>query len=209
MSISSAYNQWASTYDHDRNLTRDLDHVTAQSQLADLRVGSVLEAGCGTGKNSPFYASIAQQVTALDFSEGMLGVARTRPGCENVTFVRHDLLTPWPTPAHSADLVAFNLVLEHIEDLTPVFAQAARTCKPAAIVYVSELHPFRQYRGGQARFQAGDSEVRVTAFRHHISDFVRAAEAVGLTFAKIGEWWHVEDTPDDPPRLLTLQFIKP
>jgi hypothetical protein len=72
---------------------------------------------------------------------------------------------------------------------------------------ISELHPYRQYRGGQARFRAEDgSEIRVPAFTHHISDFVHAAERSGLTLRHLGEWWHDEDARADPPRLLTLLF---
>lgn len=209
MSIGHAYAQWAPTYDQDRNLTRDLDRQVTRQLLAGHRTATLVEAGCGTGKNTAFYASLAEDVVALDFTEAMLDKARRREGCANVRFLRHDLSTPWPVSQGSAGLIVFNLVLEHIDDLANVLAHAVSACRGGAVVHISELHPYRQYGGSQARFCSVDGEVRIPAFVHHVSDYVRAAELHGLRLHRLGEWWHEEDQPGRPPRLLTLQLIKP
>jgi ubiquinone/menaquinone biosynthesis C-methylase UbiE len=65
-----AYNDWSSTYDQDRNLTRDLDRTVTRNILANLRCQSVLELGCGTGKNSALLSEIGKRVYAFDFSAG-------------------------------------------------------------------------------------------------------------------------------------------
>jgi len=70
MSIQKAYNDWSSAYDTDENLTRDLDQKVTREELADLHFNSILEIGCGTGKNTAFLAQIGAHVHALDFSEG-------------------------------------------------------------------------------------------------------------------------------------------
>lgn len=216
MSIDLAYSQWAATYDHDRNLTRDLDGQITPQILAGIvpragKFGLIIEAGCGTGKNTPCFAAVARDVLAMDFSRGMLAQARTRLARLNVGNVRFheaDLLAPWPCASEEADCVSCNLVLEHIEDMRPVFAEAARVLAPGGRFFISELHPFKQYRGSQARFvDASGATVPITAYQHHISDFTGLAHATGFAIERLDEWWHDEDA-DQPPRLLTLLLRK-
>jgi ubiquinone/menaquinone biosynthesis C-methylase UbiE len=204
----TAYDNWSETYDRDRNLTRDLDHTVTQAAFANLRFSSVLEIGCGTGKNTALLASVAAKVHALDFSDGMLAQAKTKVLSDNVTFTVADLTRPWPCAAQSADLVVCNLVLEHIGDLSFVFAEAARVLVADGKFFVCELHPFRQYQGAQARFQTNQAMTEIPAFVHHLSDFTTAADANGLVLERFREWWHEEDQ-DKPPRLASFMFRKP
>lgn len=206
MTIDDAYDRWSPNYDTDRNLTRDLDAAVARQLLGGRRFANILEAGCGTGKNTALFAAIGEAVQALDFSAGMLERARSKVKAPHVRFATADLTRPWPAPAASFDLIAFHLVLEHIRDLGPVFEQAARCLVPRGTVFVSELHPFRQYLGGKARFTAADETSReIDAFVHHVSDFLGAAAAHGLRLLSLREWWHDEDA-GKPPRLITLEF---
>ena len=207
MNTRTAYDSWSETYDRDRNLTRDLDHEVTRATLASFRFSSVLEIGCGTGKNTALLASIAAKVHALDFSDGMLAQAKTKVSADNVTFTVADLTRPWPCAARSADLIVCNLVLEHIGDLSFVFAEAARVLVVDGKFFVCELHPFRQYQGSQARFQHDQTTAKIPAFVHHLSDFTNAAEANGLVLERFQEWWHEEDQ-DKPPRLASFMFRK-
>ncbi|NTU56864.1 MAG: methyltransferase domain-containing protein, partial [Anaerolineales bacterium] len=72
MDIQNAYNEWSDIYDTNANLTRDLDSTVTRSLLANRRFDSILELGCGTGKNTVFFAEIGGRVHALDFSQGMV-----------------------------------------------------------------------------------------------------------------------------------------
>jgi len=78
MNIQEAYTDWSATYDVDRNLTRDLDQLATRETLSNLRFKSILELGCGTGKNTALLAQIGEHVLALDFSEGMIEKAREK-----------------------------------------------------------------------------------------------------------------------------------
>src|SRR6476659_3491077 len=71
MSIQNAYNEWSDTYDTDQNLTRDLDQKVTREALTNLHFESILEIGCGTGKNTTFLAQVGTRVHAMDFSEGV------------------------------------------------------------------------------------------------------------------------------------------
>ena len=206
MSVREAYDDWSASYDADRNLTRDLDARVTREVLAGRRFGSILEAGCGTGKNTAFYAEIGGGVSAMDFSYRMISMARQKVRAGNVRFLLADLTRPWPWKPDSFDLVACNLVLEHVEDLSFVFAGAARVLKRGGSFFVCELHPFRQYQGKQAVFSGVDGETRIPAYVHHISDFTRAAEENNMRFGDLREWWHEEDA-GKPPRAVEFMFI--
>ncbi len=209
--VAQAYDRWAETYDSQDNRTRDLDAVVLRTHGPGIRGRAVLELGCGTGKNTEWLAANCRTVTALDLSEGMLTAARARVSASHVSFVQHDLLTPWPVADGTMDLVVGNLVLEHIRDLSPVFRECARVLRRGGKLYLSELHPARQLRGAQAHFtdvSSGDV-VHVPAFTHTISEYVNTAISAGFTLRKMGEWLEDEPPPQHvPPRLLTLQFVR-
>jgi malonyl-CoA O-methyltransferase len=207
MNIQQSYTEWSTTYDQDRNLTRDLDQAVTREALANLRCQSVLEIGCGTGKNTPLLSQIGKQVLALDFSAGMLEQARRKLALDNVIFAVADITSSWPCSDQSIDLISCNLVLEHVSDLSFIFAEGLRVLRAGGRFLVSELHPFRQYQGTQARFQRGQETSQIPAFVHHISDFIDAATANHLALAQLRECWHQEDE-DKPPRLVSFIFQK-
>ena len=205
MNVQQAYTDWSATYDQDRNLTRDLDEIVTRETLANLRCNSILEIGCGTGKNTEILAKISQHVSAVDFSVSMIEKAREKLSSDNIKFIVADISQPWRWADRSFDLIVCNLVLEHIADLSFVFAEAARVLHQSGRFFVSELHPFRQYQGTQANFQRNQETTQIPAFVHHISDFLSAAEANQLPLTGMKEWWHSEDQ-NKPPRLVSFMF---
>ena len=207
MRIQEAYTDWSATYDLDRNLTRDLDQLATRETLSNLRFRSILELGCGTGKNTALLAQIGAHVLALDFSEGMIDKAREKLSFDNVTFAVADITQPWACEDRSIDLVTCNLVLEHIRDLSLIFREVSRVLVESGQFFISELHPFRQYQGTQANFLRNQQRTEIQAFVHHISDFFAAAAANDLELVQLKEWWHEEDQ-NKPPRLVSFVFDK-
>src|ERR671914_2585205 len=70
--IAASYDLWADTYDVDPNRTRELAGEVLRQ--CDLRLAGrdVLEIGSGTGRNTLWLGERAENVLALDISEGML-----------------------------------------------------------------------------------------------------------------------------------------
>ncbi|HEY9229734.1 MAG TPA: class I SAM-dependent methyltransferase, partial [Gemmatimonadaceae bacterium] len=128
--VARAYDRWAATYDTDANATRDLDATIVRASAPDPTAGDVLELGCGTGKNTVWLAERGRRVVAMDFSQGMLDVARRRVAGDNVHFVRQDVRTRWSAEDASFDVVIGNLILEHVDNVSFVFAEAARVIRP-------------------------------------------------------------------------------
>lgn len=208
MSIQDSYNEWSEIYDSNENLTRDLDEKVTREALSNLRFKSILEIGCGTGKNTVFLAQLGEKVHALDFSQGMIEKAKEKVRAGNVRFEMADLTQEWHCATAAYDLVVCNLVLEHIQDLTHIFAETARVIESGGKFFVNELHPFRQYMGTKARFEKnGSTTVEVDAFVHHISDYTNAASVHGLKLIRFNEYWHQADEGKHP-RLVSFLFEK-
>jgi ubiquinone/menaquinone biosynthesis C-methylase UbiE len=207
MRVEEAYNHWSATYDSDQNRTRDLDQVVTRQTLTGMRCKSILEIGCGTGKNTALLAEIGESVCALDISGGMLKKAKDKLDSDNLIFSVADVTRQWPCADGSINLVVCNLVLEHIENLPFIFSEAVRCLVDGGRFFICELHPFRQYQGTKARFQRDQNKIEIQAFVHHISDFLAAAENNGLKLKKFREWWH-QDDQGKPPRLVSFLFEK-
>ncbi|MDI6766785.1 MAG: class I SAM-dependent methyltransferase [Bacteroidota bacterium] len=207
MNVKEAYTNWSSTYDLDRNLTRDLDERVTRDLLKNLHYKSIIEIGCGTGKNTSLLSQIGEKVLAIDFAESMIGKAKEKVKSTNVIFEVADITKQWHCEEQSADLIVCCLVLEHVKNLSFIFSEAYRTLVSGGRFYVCELHPFRQYEGTKANFHRGENTTEIQAFVHHISDFINAAEANGFTLENFKEWWHEEDK-NKPPRLASFIFVK-
>jgi malonyl-CoA O-methyltransferase len=205
MDIQNAYNEWSDSYDSDENRTRDLDRDVIRKCLGDLHFGSILEIGCGTGKNTSFLSRIGQNVRAVDFSQGMIARAREKVQDGNVHFSLMDITRRWELENGSFDLIVCCLVLEHIENLSHVFSEAVRVLRPGGFFFIDELHPFRQYEGTKARFYRSDEKIEVDAFVHHVSDFLKAAQGNHFSLVSLEEHWHETDG-NKPPRILSLYF---
>ncbi|MBP7515890.1 MAG: class I SAM-dependent methyltransferase [Flavobacteriales bacterium] len=207
MDVREAYDQWSAQYDTDRNRTRDLESTALREVLAGLISRDCLEIGCGTGKNTLWLAGRCARVTAVDLSPSMLSVAREKVKADHVTFVEADMLRPWTFAESRYDLVTFSLVLEHIEHLEPILRNVHQVLKPGGLVYIGELHPFKQYSGTKARFETAEGIRVVTCFDHHLSDFVQAAKAAGLRVEDVREFFDA-DGATALPRVLVLMLRK-
>lgn len=205
MGIQQSYNAWAEQYDTNINKTRDLEAVALRQTLAPLKLNACLEIGCGTGKNTVWLAEKAASLTSVDFSEEMLQKAKEKVTAGHVKFIQADINKDWHFAEGAAyNLVSFSLVLEHISDIDAVFSKTVKALKPGGYVYIGELHPFKQYAGSKARFDAADGTTHVVdCYTHHVSDFIAAAKKHGLAIEDVKEYFD-EDDITKPPRLLVL-----
>lgn len=205
MSISESYNAWSTTYDAMPNKTRDLDKLATQRVLADYNFEHILECGCGTGKNSLWLMTKSKQLTGLDFSEKMLAKAKEKIQSSQVNFIQTDLNNPWPVQANAADLVTLNLVLEHINDLDHIFKQARQSLQKNGLLFICELHPFKQYKGSKARFHNGQEEQVLEVYTHHVSEYLGQAKTNGFQLLQLNEWFD-EPEAGEIPRLISFLF---
>ncbi len=207
MDVKQAYDVWADQYDSNINRTRDIEAISLQTVLADIPFDSCMEIGCGTGKNTEWLAKKAREVLAVDFSDEMLKKARQKIQSGQVQFIQADITKDWSFVQKQYDLVTFSLVLEHIENLDDIFKKVYGASRPEGIVYVGELHPFKQYAGSKARFETNEGQHIVQCFRHHLSDFTSSAKRNGFEILLVEEFFD-EDDRTLIPRILTLVLKK-
>jgi ubiquinone/menaquinone biosynthesis C-methylase UbiE len=207
MNTEQAYNQWAAQYDTNINRTRDLEAVVLRQSLKNIPFNSCLEIGCGTGKNTEWLVTKAQQITSADLSQEMLAKAKEKINSDKVNFIQADINEPWTFGHAKYDLVSFSLVLEHISNLDHIFKETAEALRPGGHAYIGELHPFKQYAGSKARFETEEGTQIVPCFNHHITDFTKAAAKHGLPLLTIDEHFD-DDDRNQIPRILTLIFKK-
>lgn len=207
MEIQQAYNSWAGQYDTNINKTRDLEAYTLRTSLDKFVFNSVLEVGCGTGKNTEWFITKSNSITAIDLSEEMLAKAKEKISSDAVEFKQVDITHPWSFRKEVYELVSFSLILEHIENLDHVFKEASDALKPGGHLYIGELHPFKQYTGSKARFETDKGTQVVTCFNHHVSDFINAGKKHGLKLVDIEEYFDNNDR-NEIPRILRIIMKK-
>ena len=207
MTIEKAYDSWAKTYDSIENKTRDLEKTAALNTLDQLEFDHVLELGCGTGKNTEWLCKKSKNLIGLDFSNEMLAIARAKVSPEKAQLKQANLLNAWEVENNWADLITCSLVLEHIEDIGPIFKQAHEKLKHNGHLFICELHPFKQYQGSKARFEQEGKLQELEVHLHHLSDYTQAFIQTGFELVELKEWFDDADR-SQVPRLLSLLLKK-
>ena len=208
MNIDKAYNLWAEQYDTNKNKTRDLDQKVTIKVLEKYEFNTLVELGCGTGKNTAFFLKKAEKIVGLDFSEGMLKIAKHKIKSEKVNFKQCNLTKAWEIEPNFADLISCNLTLEHIKNLNFIFEQANNTLKDVGYFFVCELHPFKQYLGSKARFETENGTQELQTFTHHASEYIDAAQNNGFQLLELNEWFDNREAEKSVPRLISFVFKK-
>lgn len=206
--IAAAYDLWAASYDSDENRTRDRAGAVLRAAEIAFTGRTVVEIGCGTGRNTQWLSERASHVLALDLSEGMLAQARARVVSPHVRFEQHDITLPWPIADAAADIVVASLVLEHVPQLAAIFGEVRRVLTPGGEFFMVELHPTRQMLGRQAVYshpQTGERQP-VPAFMHDVADYVNGGIAAGLRLLALHEWRDAGADFYAAPRLLSIRF---
>jgi SAM-dependent methyltransferase len=185
------YSRWAATYedtikyDIDTWLLEDLETVAWSNveRCADL--------GCGTGRTAAWLTSKGVRVIdGIDGSPEMLERARV----QNV-FASLNLADVADTrlPDATYDLVITCLVDEHLAELGPLYAEAARIARDGAAFVVVGRHPFFiMAAAAPTQFKGSDGEaVVIETYVHLFSNHAKAAFAGGWQLTEFRE--HVID----------------
>lgn len=187
--VKDGYNRWSAVYDTDGNPMQALEEQLLRPYIEDVSGLEVLDLGCGTGRYANQIAMDGGNVTALDFSEGMLAVARSKPGSEQVKFLQHDLHERLPLGDKQFDLVISGLVLEHLRELPPFFKEFNRVLRVGGTALVSAMHPAMFLRNSVASFEDPSTGelVQPGSIPHQISDMVMAILGAQLSILEIQE----------------------
>jgi SAM-dependent methyltransferase len=176
--VRAGYDEWAETYDSTPNPLVALDRRYTMNLLHPRSGERILDAGCGTGANLRALMRAGSRTVGLDFSRGMLRVARRRLG--PVALAQADLNAELPVRPSAFDAVLCSLVGEHLQNPRRFFCQALAALTTGGRLVFSVFHPEVASTGVEANFELAGVEYRLGAHRHSIDDYVTAMEDAGF-----------------------------
>jgi len=169
---------------------------------------TALDVGCGGGIMAEEVAALGFRVTGVDPSESSLATARRHAaaGGLDITYARAPGES-LPYPDESFDLVYCCDVLEHVEDVDRVVAEAARVLKPAGIYLYDTINRTAVSRLVMIKlFQEWRATAFMPAHLHDWSQFIKPDELdASLTRARLRQVDSIGLKPSaNPIRLISL-----
>ena len=123
-------------------LLRDAVEAAARAAGRPMRFGSVLDLGCGTGLAGAAFHPFADRLVGVDLSPAMIEQAAAKGSYDRLTTA--DVTAALLGEADNAakyDLVVAADVFVYVNDLAPIFANAARALAPDGIfAFTVETH---------------------------------------------------------------------
>ncbi len=181
------YDRWAATYE---DTVEDAMDVALLERLAvDWEsVGTAADLGCGTGRTGAWLAARrVAEIDGVDLSPGMLEAARGRGVYRSL---RAGEVGDTRFDSDAYGLVVSCLVDEHLADLRPLYAEAARLLAPGGRFVLVGFHPhFIIASGMPTHFDDAESgeAVAIETHVHLLSDHVAAGLGAGLALAELHE----------------------
>ena len=189
LATRDGYDLWSAIYDVEDNPLIILEERVALPLLGDVRGLRIADVGCGTGRHALRMAAQGADVAALDFSNGMLDAARTKPGAGHIRWIEHDLTRALPLPDGAMNRVVCALVFDHVSDVRGLMSELRRICASDGFILITIMHPAMMLRGVQARFH--DPETGRTTMPASVpnllSDYVMGALHAGLRIEYLSE----------------------
>ncbi len=176
--VREGYDRWAESYDATPNPIVSLDRRHTLREL-DPRPGEwVLDAGCGTGSYLDRLCSASSRPVGLDFSRGMLRMARR--AAPQAALAQADLNREFPVRRGVFDALLSALVSEHLADLQHFFSEAFAALRQGGRLIFSAFHPDLARAGIEANFERDGTEYRLGAERYTVDDYLNHISDAGF-----------------------------
>jgi SAM-dependent methyltransferase len=153
------------------------------------------DLACGTGRIGQWlHRRGVEVIDGVDLTAEMLEQARAKGVYRRL----HQAdLAATSLPEECYDVVTAVLVDEHLPDLPPLYAEAARIARPGGLCVLVGYHPFFLLSGIPTHFEGPTGQpVTIRCHVHLLSDHVRAALGAGWTLRDMteglidDEWLH-------------------
>ena len=184
--VRSGYGEWVETYE---DTVKDAMDIELLERLERVEwAGEVADLGCGTGRTGAWLSQhpAITAIDGVDLTPEMLARARERGVYREI---READVAATGLQTDGYDLVVTSLVDEHLADLRPLYAEAARVARDGASYVLVGYHPyFIMASGMPTHYDSASGEpVAIETYLHQLSDHVRAAGAAGWTLAEAEE----------------------
>jgi len=186
LSALAGYDLWSKSYDSTPNPVVAMDSRHTVKLLAPRQDEAILDAGCGTGRNLKELVLAGSLPTGVDFSHGMLKIARQN--YPEVPIALADLEAPLPFRDESFDAVLCSLIGEHLGALGGVLQEFHLVLKPGGRLVFSVYHPAMSAAGIEANFEQQGVEYRLGAFHYTVQEHVDLFESTGFANIVVKEF---------------------
>ena len=146
---------WRSKYGSRGALNSRVEQFTERLAGQCLPPAGILDFGCGTGEIAAAIDGMGYQVTACDFAEEMIAVARSNYSDTAVKWVR--LEPDWrmlPFADESFAGIVASSVFEYVDDVPRVAKELSRVLRPDGILLLTVPNPHHVVRKLEARVQS-------------------------------------------------------
>jgi SAM-dependent methyltransferase len=168
VSPRQGYDLWSEAYDSTPNPVVAMDSRHTIALLSPQPGELILDAGCGTGRNLSKLHRAGSSAIGIDFSYGMLKVARRN--YPNFPVSLADLERTLPFETGSFDAVLCALIGEHLSALRSVLHEFYRVLKQGGRLVFSVYHPEMAAAGIEANFEQRGVEYRLGAFHYTVGE---------------------------------------
>jgi SAM-dependent methyltransferase len=186
VSVEEGYGEWADTYE---DTVLDLMDLRLLDRLGRVPWGELRQAAdlaCGTGRIGQWLTDTGvTAIDGIDLTPAMLERARARGVYR--TLARSDVGAT-ALPAAGYDLVTAVLVDEHLPDLRPLYAEAARLVRSGGWFVLVGYHPYFMINGVPTHYDRPTGEpATIRCYVHLHSDHIRAGIASGWILREMAE----------------------
>ncbi|HEY4122204.1 MAG TPA: class I SAM-dependent methyltransferase [Byssovorax sp.] len=184
LGVREGYGEWVTTYEATVSDVMDIRLLTR----ADVAWSGaeILDLACGTGRIGRWTkAQGARAVDGVDMTPEMLERARAS-GVYRELVLGDIRSTAQPDAAY--DVCTQSLACEHLPDVAPLYAEAARVTRPGGRFVLVGYHPHFMMMGIPTHFdRAAGVSVAIDTHLHHLSEHAKAARAAGFSIESLDE----------------------
>lgn len=184
--VQKGYSEWVTTYEQSVEDEMDLRLLEGLTIVQWDQFQQVVDLACGTGRIGAWLHSKGiSAIDGVDFTGKMLALAQAR-GIYRHLMLGDVLATPLVGAVYEMGIVV--LADEHLPDVRPLYAEAARVIKPGGYFVIVGYHPHFLLKGLITHFHRADGEaVGIESYVHLFSDHVKAAHRAGWMLREMNE----------------------
>lgn len=186
LDVREGYRLWSVTYEQPMLDEMDLRLLERIETVSWPAAGPAADLACGTGRIGAWLLSRGvSSVDGVDLTPEMMRQAEAK-GVYRSLHMADLRQTPLETAAYG--LVTNILAVEHLPELPPLYAEAARIVRPGGHLVVVGYHWYFLLNGIPTHFdKAAGGSVAIVNYVHLMSAHVRAARKTGWRLAELHE----------------------
>ena len=184
--VETGYAAWSTNYERTVQDEMDLRLLERAASVPWKQLERALDLACGTGRTGAWLKQAGvRHIDGVDRTEAMLALARGR---QVYAELHRGDVRETGLRSGTYDLAIQVLADEHLPDLAPLYAEAARLTTRAGRFVLVGYHPLFLLMGIPTHFDDADGEpVAIESYVHLFRDHFRAARGAGWQLAELDE----------------------